>query len=95
MEGEVFEMAGEDGLREPEVLVRDPRKVDGFKRMSSLRPGRNELYEVKYEVRVTLGISADKWVLICRVHGHVVRPALRWTSAAYTGPCYKYTAIDA
>ena len=53
MEGEVFEMAGEDGLREPEVLIRDPRKVDGFKRMPSLRPGRNEFYEVKYEVRAT------------------------------------------
>ena len=56
MDGEVFDMTGEDGLREAEVVIRDPRRVDGFKRMPSLRPARNELYEVKYEVRAAFGI---------------------------------------
>ena len=58
MEGEVFEMKGENGLQEPEVIIRDPRKEEDFKRIPSLRPGRNELHEVKYEVRSSFGCKS-------------------------------------
>ena len=37
---------------EPEPVVRDPRRVSGFKKPMSLRPGRGEYHEVKYEVRM-------------------------------------------
>lgn len=37
---------------EPEVVVHDPRKVSGFKKMVNLRPGRTEFHEVKYEVSI-------------------------------------------
>jgi hypothetical protein len=37
---------------EPEPQVRDPRRVSGFKKPVSLRPGRVDLYEVKYEVKI-------------------------------------------
>ena len=36
---------------EPEIVLVDPRKTGGFKKLPSLRPFRTELYEVKYEVR--------------------------------------------
>ena len=36
---------------EPELIPADPRKAGVFKRQSSLRPFRTELYEIKYEVR--------------------------------------------
>ncbi|KAI0299438.1 hypothetical protein B0F90DRAFT_623558 [Multifurca ochricompacta] len=40
---------GEVVRGEPEVVLVDPRKAEGFKRLVSLRPFRTELYEVKYE----------------------------------------------
>lgn len=42
---------GEVVRGEPEVVLGDPRKAAGFKKQTSLRPFRTELYEVKYEVR--------------------------------------------
>lgn len=47
----LLRFGGEVVRGEPEVVVVDPRKVGGFKRTTSLRPFRTELYEVKYEVR--------------------------------------------
>jgi len=41
---------GEVGEGEPEVVVRDPRKVMGFKKLTSLRPGRGNFHEALYEV---------------------------------------------
>ena len=53
---------GEVVQGEPEVVLVDPRMVGGFKRTTSLRPSRTELYEVKYEVRdgfYTLFVTID------------------------------------
>lgn len=49
-EGEVVVGVGEGGMREEEVVVRDPRKIGGLKKGQILRPGRAEFYELKYEV---------------------------------------------
>jgi hypothetical protein len=47
---------------EPEPQVRDPRRVSGSKKPASLRPGRVDFYEVKYEV-TTLPISLRHYEL--------------------------------
>lgn len=52
-EGEVVPGEGDDGIREEEVSIRDPRKERTFKKLQSLRPGRSELYELKYEVSLS------------------------------------------
>jgi hypothetical protein len=43
---------------EPQAIVRDPRKVVGFKKLTNLRPGRGTFYEVQYLV----GFSALVWL---------------------------------
>lgn len=48
-EGKSFQVEGEGGLLEPEVVVRDPRKEEGFKRMPSQRSSRTEFHLLKYE----------------------------------------------
>jgi len=52
MEGEVVgpAEADSDGMREEEIIVRDPRREKGFKKLPTMRPMRTELIEVKYEV---------------------------------------------
>lgn len=52
MEGEVVgpAEADGDGMREEEIIVRDPRREKGFKKLPTMRPMRTELLEVKYEV---------------------------------------------
>jgi hypothetical protein len=47
----LLRLNGEVVRGEPEVVLVDPRKAGGFKKLSNLRPFRTELYEVKYEVR--------------------------------------------
>ena len=42
---------GEVVRGEPEIVLVDPRRAGGFKKMPCLRPFRTELYEIKYEVR--------------------------------------------
>lgn len=51
MEGEVIGPAeGDgDGMREEEVIVRDPRREKGFKKLPTMRSMRTELIELKYE----------------------------------------------
>ncbi|KAI0314929.1 hypothetical protein OF83DRAFT_1134444 [Amylostereum chailletii] len=34
---------------EPEIIIQDPRKVEGFKRPPTARSARSELYEIKYD----------------------------------------------
>ena len=48
----LLRFGGEVVRGEPEVVLVDPRKVGGFKKPTSLRPFRTELYQLKYEVRV-------------------------------------------
>jgi hypothetical protein len=58
----LLRFGGEVVRGEPEVVLADPRKVEGFKRPTSLRPFRSELYEIKYEVRdgfYTLFVTID------------------------------------
>ena len=52
LEGEVVgPVEGDgDGMREEEVIVRDPRREKGFKKLPTMRPMRTELIDVKYEV---------------------------------------------
>ena len=52
LEGEVVgpAEADDDGMREEEVIVRDPRREKGFKKLPTTRPMRTELIEAKYEV---------------------------------------------
>ena len=52
LEGEVVgpAEADGDGMREEEVIVRDPRREKGFKKLPTMRPMRTELIDVKYEV---------------------------------------------
>jgi histone-lysine N-methyltransferase SETD1 len=52
LEGEVVgpAEADGDGMREEEVIVRDPRREKGFKKLTTMRPMRTELIEAKYEV---------------------------------------------
>ena len=51
LEGEVVGPAeADDGMREEEVIVRDPRREKGFKKLPTMRPMRTELIDVKYEV---------------------------------------------
>jgi len=47
----LLRFGGEVVRGEPEVVLADPRKVGGFKKLVSLRPFRSDLYEIKYEVR--------------------------------------------
>lgn len=49
---ESHESAKEPGVvrDEEQLVIRDPRKVPGFKKLQNLRPGRSEFHEVKYEV---------------------------------------------
>ncbi|KII91725.1 hypothetical protein PLICRDRAFT_518887 [Plicaturopsis crispa FD-325 SS-3] len=49
---------------EPEPVVRDPRKVPGFRKLLSLRPGRGDFHEVKYEVCEVHVARAD-FLLTC------------------------------
>jgi histone-lysine N-methyltransferase SETD1 len=53
---ESHERAKEPGVvRDEEALiVKDPRKAPGFKKLQNLRPGRSEFHEVKYEVSVCI-----------------------------------------
>jgi hypothetical protein len=48
----LFRYDGEVVESESEVVVRDPRKVPGFKKLVNLRPWRGEFHELKYEVNL-------------------------------------------
>jgi hypothetical protein len=47
----VYRYGGEVVVDEAAPIVKDPRKVPGYKKMTSLRPGRSEMLPVNYEVR--------------------------------------------
>lgn len=72
----VYRYAGEVVMDETEPAVRDPRKLIGVKKMTSLRPARNELYEVKYEVR---------GLVLCRILIHWPNENFQY-DANSTGP---------
>lgn len=49
---------------EPEVVLQDPRKALGFKKLTSLRPARTMFHEVQYEVCMlpsSVECRADVW----------------------------------
>lgn len=64
----LFRYDGEVVEGEPEIIVQDPRKVNGAKPLKSQRPSRNEFHELKYEVISFL--RNNRLVLILRI----VRP---------------------
>jgi hypothetical protein len=47
---------------EPEVVLRDPRKVPGFKKLVNLRPGRGEFHEVRYIYDCLITLN---WIFQC------------------------------
>jgi hypothetical protein len=48
----LFRYDGEVVDGEPEVVLHDPRKAYGFKKLTSLRPARVMFHEVQYEVSI-------------------------------------------
>lgn len=75
--------AGEVAEDEQEPVIRDPRKLPGFKKLPNMRPGRPEFYELCYEVRSALP--------------PVFRPLMRFSAARHVlnGPAASDGRADA
>ncbi|KAF8153235.1 hypothetical protein B0H34DRAFT_663177 [Crassisporium funariophilum] len=78
-EGEVVGPAEPDqGFKEEEIVVRDPRKEIGFKRPPTLRPMRTEFIEIKYEYDInSTGPPPPTSVLITNISPLTPNNALR------------------
>ena len=70
---------GEVVRGEPAIVLVDPRRAGGFKRLPRFRPFRIELYEVKYEVRgITLFTTTSRahWAPTVQQEFHALPPLL-------------------
>lgn len=59
----LYRYDGEVVEGEPETYIGDPRKSTGFKPGKSLRPARNEFYELKYEVSLSTYVLCNSLLI--------------------------------